>query len=166
MAARRAAVLCSSAATWRRSVVVEATPRRNARPSARQKSSTSGAPEWLSARIRISTRGQWPRMARTRRRREARASAGAGGTTGRAQHGGDRASLAVEDDDRLEAGVVVVGVEQPQLLRAMVRVEGVVHVQDDPARHLAEAAAGEPDHGPTQAQQGARAGQVLQARDG
>ncbi len=40
----------------------------------RQKSSTFGAQSWLSAPIRISTRGQWPWMSRTRRRRKAGAS--------------------------------------------------------------------------------------------
>jgi hypothetical protein len=60
----------------------------------------------------------------------------------------------------------VVGVEEPQLLPAMDRVEGVVHVQDDPAWHLAEAGAVERDHGAGHAQQRPRPRQVLQARDG
>jgi hypothetical protein len=42
-AACRAAVLRSSVSTWRRSVVVEATPKIKSTRSARQKSSTSGA---------------------------------------------------------------------------------------------------------------------------
>ena len=71
------------------------------------------------------------------------AQKGAGlGTTrpaGRAQHGGHRPALAVEHHDRLEAILVVVGVEEPQLLPTVDGVEGVVHVQDDAARHLPEA---------------------------
>ena len=43
VAACRAAVLRSSVSTWRRSVVVVATPRMKSMRSARQKSSTSGA---------------------------------------------------------------------------------------------------------------------------
>jgi len=38
---------------------------------------------------------------------------GAGGTPGRAQHGGNRAAVCVEHDNRLEAVFVVAGVEQP-----------------------------------------------------
>jgi hypothetical protein len=84
----------------------------------------------------------------------------------RAQHGGDGAALAVEHDDRLEAVLVVVGVEEPQLLLAMDGVEGVVDIQHDTPWHLPEAAAVEPDHGPRHAQQGPCPRQVLQARDG
>ena len=56
-------------------------------------------------------------------------------------------------------------VEQAQLLRAVHGVERVVHVQHDPVRHLAERRAIQVDHGPAHAQQRARVGQVLQARD-
>ncbi len=84
---------------------------------------------------------------------------------GGAQHGGDRAPLAVEHHDRLEAVRVVVGVEQSQLLIAMNSIEGVVDVEHDAPRHLPEAGAVEPDHGPRHAQQGPCPGQVLQARD-
>ena len=59
----------------------------------------------------------------------------------RAQEGGDEATLGIEDDNRLEAVFVVVGVEQAQLLAAMHRIEGVVDVEDDAPRHLAERAA-------------------------
>src|SRR5512132_3847988 len=54
----------------------------------------------------------------------------------RAQDGGDEAALAIEDDDRLEAVVVIMGVEQAQLLAAVHRVEGVVDIEDDALRHL------------------------------
>ena len=59
------------------------------------------------------------------------------GPLGRAQHGGDEAALAVEHHDGLEAVLVVMRVEQAQLLPAVHGVERVVHVQHDPARHLA-----------------------------
>lgn len=60
----------------------------------------------------------------------------------------------------------MVRVEQAQLLPAVHGVERVVHVQHDPARHLAERRAVKVDHGPAHAQQRTRVGQVLQARDG
>ena len=84
----------------------------------------------------------------------------------RAQDGGDEAAVAIEDDDRLEAVVVVMGVEQAQLLAAVHRIEGVVDVEGDAPRHLAERAAVEVDQGPAQAQQRPRIRQVLQPRDG
>ena len=74
----------------------------------------------------------------------------------RAQHGGDKAAVAVEDDDRLEAIVVVMGVEQTQLLAAVHRIEGVVDVEGDPTRHLPERGAVKIDERPAQAQQGSR----------
>ena len=58
------------------------------------------------------------------------------------------------------------GIEQAHLLLAVHGVERVVHVQHDPARHLAEGRAVEIDHGLAHAQQRAFVGQVLQARDG
>ena len=58
------------------------------------------------------------------------------------------------------------GVEQAQLLAAMDRVEGVVDIQRDPLRHLAERAAVDIDQSPAQAQQRPRIRQVLQPRDG
>jgi hypothetical protein len=54
----------------------------------------------------------------------------------RAQDGGDEAAVGIEDDDRLKPVVVVMGVEQPQLLAAVDRVEGVVDVESNPPRHL------------------------------
>ena len=84
----------------------------------------------------------------------------------RAQDGGDEAALAIEDDDRLEAVVVVMGVEQAQLLAAVHRVEGVVDIEDDALRHLPERAAVDVDQSPAQAQQRPRIRQVLQPRDG
>jgi len=84
---------------------------------------------------------------------------------GRAQHGGDEPALAIEHHNGLEAVFVVVSIEQAHLLSAMHGVERVVHVQHDPARHLAERRAVKVDHGPAHAQQRARVGQVLQARD-
>jgi hypothetical protein len=58
------------------------------------------------------------------------------------------------------------GVEQAQLLAAMHRIEGVVDVEDDALRHLAERAAVDVDQSPAQAQQRPRIRQVLQPRDG
>ena len=58
------------------------------------------------------------------------------------------------------------GVEQAQLLAAVHRVEGVVDIEDNALRHLAERAAVDVDQSPAQAQQGPRVRQVLQPRDG
>ena len=44
---------------------------------------------------------------------------------GGTKHGGDEAALAVEHDDRLKSVFVVVGVEQPQLLTTVDRIERV-----------------------------------------
>src|SRR3954454_1481726 len=71
-----------------------------------------------------------------------------------AQHGGDRAPLAVEYHDRLETVLVVVSVEQPQLLLPMDRIERVVDIEHDAPRDMPEAAAVELDHGPAHTQQG------------
>jgi hypothetical protein len=98
----------------------------------------------------------------------AQKSAGLGTTrpASRAQHGGHWPAIAVEHHDGLEAVLVVVGVEKSQLLLAVDRIEGVIHVQDYAPRHLAEAAAVQPDHGPGHAQQRPWPRQVLEARDG
>lgn len=87
-------------------------------------------------------------------------------TPGRAQHRGHEPAGAVEDDDWLEAVVVVMGVEQPQLLAAVRRIEGVVDVERDPLRDLCEGGAIEPDHGSTHLQQHPPVGQVLHPADG
>jgi hypothetical protein len=91
---------------------------------------------------------------------------GATRPAGRAQHGGHRPALAVEHHDRLEAVLVVVGIEEPKLLPTMDGIEGVIHVQDDAPRHLPEAGAVQPDHGARHAQQRPRSRQVLEPRDG
>ena len=83
-----------------------------------------------------------------------------------AQHGGDEAPRAVERHDGLEAVVVVMGVEQPQLLPAMDGVESVVDVERDALGHLREGGAVEPDHGAVHAQQHTVVGQVLHPADG
>ena len=85
---------------------------------------------------------------------------------GGAQEGGDHAALAVEDHDRLEAVFVVVGVEQAKLLAAVHGIEGVVDIEHDAARHLAEALAVVVGHGAAHAQQGVPVRPVLGARDG
>ncbi len=50
------------------------------------------------------------------------------------------------------------GIEQPQLLAAMNRVERIVDVERDPFGNLAEGFAIEIDHGAAHAQQGASVG--------
>src|SRR5512147_164578 len=71
----------------------------------------------------------------------------------RAKDGGDETAVLVEDDDRLEAVLVVMGVEQAQLLAAVDRMEGVVNVEGDPPRHLAKRPAIEIDQSTAEAQQ-------------
>lgn len=53
------------------------------------------------------------------------------GPFGRAQHRGDEATLPVEHDDGLEAVLVVVRVEQPELLAAVHGIERIVDVDAD-----------------------------------
>jgi hypothetical protein len=50
----------------------------------------------------------------------------------------DQPAAGVEDHDRLEAVLVVVGVEQLELLGAVGGVEGVVQIEHDPVRNLRE----------------------------
>jgi len=57
------------------------------------------------------------------------------------------------------------GVEQPQLLAAVHRVERVVDIERDPFGNLGERLAIEVDHRPTHPQQDANVRQVLQSRD-
>jgi hypothetical protein len=59
----------------------------------------------------------------------------------------------------------VVGVEQPQLLRPMNAVEGVVDIEDDALRHPSERGAVLLDQRPAQAQQRPNVRQVFQPRD-
>ena len=51
---------------------------------------------------------------------------------------GGRVLLRIEDHDRLEAVLVVVGIEQLELLGAMGGVEGIVQIEHDPVRSDAE----------------------------
>ena len=67
---------------------------------------------------------------------------------GGTKHGGDEAALAVEHDDRLKSLFVVVGVEQPQLLTTVDRIERVVDVQRDPFGNRGEGLAIQIDHRP------------------
>src|SRR5512144_2980185 len=64
----------------------------------------------------------------------------------------NEAAVFVQDDDRLEAIVVVMGVEQSQLLAAVDSIEGVVNVEGDPPRHLAKRPAIEIDQSTAEAQ--------------
>jgi len=52
------------------------------------------------------------------------------------QQRGHEPSLAVEDDNRLEAVIIMIGVEQAQLLLAMHAVKGIVDIEHDALRHL------------------------------
>ena len=70
----------------------------------------------------------------------------------------------VEDMDRLEAGAVVVGVEERQLLLAVHGIVGVVDVEHDARRRAGEAAAIEIDLAEPDASQRAPVGNVLQPR--
>ena len=56
-------------------------------------------------------------------------------------------------------------IEQPQLLAAMYRVEGVVDVERDAPGNLVKGLAIKIDHGAAYAQQRASIGQVFQSRD-
>ena len=87
-------------------------------------------------------------------------------TLRRSQHRRHEPARSIEDHDRLKTVVVVVGVEQPQLLAAVHRVEGVVDVEHDPLRDLGEGGAVEPDHPPRHPQPHAPVGQVLQSAHG
>ena len=136
---RGAVVLGSRVSTWRRSVVVAATPRMKSTPLGAAEVEHLGRavvavgadqdlhPGPVAADFTDQTAQEGAGLAPAR-------------PLGRAQHGGDEAPLAVEHHDRLEAVFVVVGVEQPQLLPAMDGVEGVVDVEHDALRHLPEAA--------------------------
>ena len=78
------------------------------------------------------------------------------------QHG--LAREAVEDVDRLEAGAVVVRVEQRQLLLAVHGIVGVVDVEHDARRRPGEAAAVEIDLAEPDPRQRSPVGEVLQPR--
>src|SRR6202140_4899855 len=70
----------------------------------------------------------------------------AAGPLGGAKHGGDEAARAVEHDDRLKAIFIVMGIEEPQLLAAMNRIECVVDVERDPLGNLSKGLAIKIDH--------------------
>jgi len=81
------------------------------------------------------------------------------------QQCGHKPPLAVKDDNRLEAVIVVEGVEQAQLLAAMHPVEGVVDIEDDALRHPPERGVVLLDQRPAEAQQRPHIRQVFQPRD-
>src|SRR5271169_5747621 len=60
----------------------------------------------------------------------------AAGPLGGTKDSSDKSALAVEHDDRLKSVFVVMGIEQPQLLAAVNRVECVINVERDPFRNL------------------------------
>ena len=81
------------------------------------------------------------------------------------QQGGDEPALAVEDDDRLKAVIVMMGVEQAPFLAAVHAIEGVVDVEHDTLRHLPEGGTVLVDQSPAQAHQRPGVGPVFQPRD-
>jgi len=89
----------------------------------------------------------------------------AAGSFGGAKHRGDEAALAVEHDDRLKSVFVVMGIEQPQLLAAVDRVERVVDVERDPFGNRRKGLAIQIDHRAAHPQQGANVWQIFQPRD-
>ena len=87
------------------------------------------------------------------------------GPLGGTKHRGDEPALAVEHDNRLKSVFVVVGVEQPQLLAAVDRIERVVDVERDPFGNRRKGLAIEIHHRAAHPQQGANVGQIFQPRD-
>jgi hypothetical protein len=81
----------------------------------------------------------------------------------RPQQRTDKAALAVEHDDRLEAIVIMVGIEQAELLTAMHPVERVVDIEHNALWHGTKRAAILFDQSPAEAQQRPHIGQVFQA---
>ena len=55
---------------------------------------------------------------------------------GGTQHRRDQPAAGVEDHDRLEAVLVIMGIEQLKLLGAMGGVKGIVQIEHDPIRNL------------------------------
>ena len=69
-----------------------------------------------------------------------------------AQQGGNKAAFPVKDDDRLEAVIVIVGIEQAQLLGAVHPIEGVVDIEHEARWHRPKRAAILFRQGPPEAQ--------------
>ena len=53
----------------------------------------------------------------------------AAGPFGRTQHRSDETALSIKNNNRLKTVFIIMGIEKPQLLAAMNRVEGVVDVE-------------------------------------
>ena len=68
--------------------------------------------------------------------------------------------------DRLEAVLIVIGVEEGQLLLAVGGIGGLVDIQGDGLGHPGKGATEKIDHGEPHARQITPGGQVLQARQG
>ena len=79
------------------------------------------------------------------------------------QQNADKAALAIEHNDRLEAVIVMVGIEQAKLLTAVHPVERIVDIEHNALRHGTERAAELVNQGPPEAQQRPPIGQVFQA---
>ena len=84
------------------------------------------------------------------------------GPLARSQDRTDEPTRAIEHHDRLEAVLVMVGIEEAKLLAAVHGVKRVVNVEHDPLRHLSERGAIKVDHRPPHRDQLPHAGQVFQ----
>ena len=82
---------------------------------------------------------------------------------GRAQHGRNRPARRIKHDNRLEAVIIVIGIEQPQLLPAMHGIKRVINIKRDAPRHRAKTIAVEFHHGARHADQCAGIGRILKS---
>src|SRR5512133_363414 len=78
------------------------------------------------------------------------------------QQNADKAALAIEHNDRLEAVIVMVGIEQAKLLTAVYPVERIVDIEHNTLRHRPERATVLVNQGPAEAQQRPPIGQIFQ----
>lgn len=77
---------------------------------------------------------------------------------GRSQDSSHEPAVAIEHNGRLEAVLVVMGIEEAELLVAVHGVKRVVDVEHDPLRNLPEGGAVEVDHRPAHGEQRAHIG--------
>src|SRR5689334_12829919 len=69
------------------------------------------------------------------------------------QQNADKAALAIKHNDRLEAVIIMVGIEQAKLLSPVHPVERIVDIEHDALGHGTEGAAVLVDQSPAEAQQ-------------
>ena len=87
------------------------------------------------------------------------------GTSCRAEQGLDQPSVAIKDDNRLEAVFVIVAVEQTQLLVPVDRIKCIIDIQHDQPWDPLKGLAIKTDHLPSHPDQITYSGQVLHPRD-